>query len=180
MIITADIIYIVILLLTVLLLAVIVLISLFLRSEARYTKLRTAGQSESDITVIDTARKISAEILKKAENQALKIVESSKNINNNYDIIVDKTINQIISSWSVKSDRILETELKKLIQDIAKKDQKILEEYKNQKISELELKIDEFVKKVGKKIIARDITLSEHKEFISQALEEAYKNGQFN
>lgn len=184
--ISSDVIYIVIILLSTLLLSIIALITLFLRSQAQYTKLRTAGKSDGDDTVIDNAQKIAQEIIKKAEAQALKIVESSKVVNDKYDRIVDVAIKEIINSWGNKSSQVfdknltlLDSELKKLIQDIYIKETKSLTDYKGQKMQEIDAKIDEFVKTVGKKILGREISLTEHKKFIQEALDLAHKNGQF-
>lgn len=188
MIISTDIIYIVILLLSVLLLSIIILITLFLKAQGKYIKLRTAGKDDGDSDpVIDTAQKVSEEIIRKAQNQALKIVESSKINNEKYDAIVDSAIAKIINSWGGKSTQVfeknlnlLDSELKKLIQEIYNKENKSISEYKDAKIKEIDERVEAFVRETGKRILSREISLNDHKKFILEALQMAHQNGQFN
>lgn len=182
-----SLIYILILILVCLILLSIVLLALYLRSLDKYVKLRTAGKSENDDTVIDNAQKVAAEIIKKAESESRKIVETSKTASGKYDQIVDSAIKGIIASWDNKSSEVfdrnillLDSQLKNLIKDIYDKENKNLETYKNQRLSQIDKEVQDLVNKISKKIIFREIGLEDHKKFILASLEAAKKDGQFN
>lgn len=163
-----QIVYIFILLFTCLVLLCISLMYLYISVLNKYTKVK-------DDPIINNAKRI-----------ADKIVDSTKNYEDKYDAIMAKLISEISSKWENgaaevlnKHVKVLDDELKKTVVEIYKKESNGLEEYKKQKISEFDSMISEYVSKVGKEIIKREIDINDHKRLIADGLERAKKVGLF-
>lgn len=171
-----QLVYVFILLFSCLFLIVIVAISLYLNILQKYTKLRTAGQSEKDESVINNAQKIAEQIIKRAESNVEK-----------YDEVIKKINDQIVIKWSKNADLIFEKNIKTLNENLAnivnliyKKENDTLASYKELKLKDFDTLFSEFINKLSKEIIKREIDLSTHKKLIVEALEKAKKDGLFN
>lgn len=163
-----QIVYILILLFTCLVLICISLMYLYISVLNKYTKVK-------DDPLINNAKKI-----------ADKIVNSTQDFSNKYDEIMEKFIVQISSKWETdantvlnKNVKILDEDLKKTVQELYKKEVNDLSMYKQEKIKEFDALVSEYVTKVGKAIIKKEINLDDHKRLISDGLEGAKKVGLF-
>lgn len=163
-----QIVYILILLFTCLVLICISLMYLYISVLNKYTKVK-------DDPLINNAKKI-----------ADKIVNSTQDFSNKYDEIMEKFIVQISSKWEAdantvlnKNIKILDEDLKKTVQELYKKEVNDLSMYKQEKIKEFDALVSEYVTKVGKAIIKKEINLDDHKRLISDGLEGAKKVGLF-
>lgn len=163
-----QIVYIFILIFTCLVLLCISLMYLYISVLNKYTKVK-------DDPIINNAKRI-----------ADKIVDSTKNYEDKYDEIMAKLISDITSKWQsgasevlTKNIKILDEELKKKVMDVYKKDVEDLDLFKKEKMNEFEGLVSEYVIKMGKDIIKKEIDINDHKRLISEGLERAKKVGLF-
>jgi len=187
MIITNDLIYILALLFSVLLLAVIILIYLYLNSLSKYSKLKTAGLSEKDESVLTNAKKISDDLIKKAELESNKIIEVSKDLNHKFDQITEKFIEELAVKWSKEASEIFTKNTSKLegllvnkLNDIYKNESDSLINFKKTKINDFEKNLESYLKSISKDILKKEIDIDNHKKLIKSALDKAIKNGLFD
>jgi len=148
---------------------------LYIKTLDKYTKVRTAGLSEKDESVINKAKEI-----------ADKIVNSAKKLDEKHDSIMAKVVDQVKSNWLEsaneifnKNAKILDQELNKTVTELYKKETVNLDLYKSTKIKEFDNLLNEYIEKLGKKILKREINLEDHRKLIADGLERAKANGLF-
>ena len=97
-----------------------------------------------------------------------------------------KLITDITLKWQsgasevlTKNVKILDEELKKKVEDVYKKDIEDLDLFKKEKMNEFENLVFEYVSKMGKDVIKKDIDVNDHKRLINDGLERAKKIGLF-
>lgn len=163
-----QIVYIVILLFTCLVLLCISLTYLYISILNKYTKVK-------DDPIINNAKKI-----------ADKIVDSTQDFDNKYDQIMERFISEISAKWEKEANqilnkniKILDDDLKKSVSDKYEKQTSDLLLYKQEKIKEFDELVGEYVAKVGKEIIRREIDVNDHKRLVEEGLERAKKVGLF-
>ncbi len=170
-----QILYIIILIFSCLVLLCITLMYLYMNAISKYTKIRTAGLSEKDESVINNAKEI-----------AQKIIDSAKKLDEKHDSIMAKVVGDISLKWSQSAETIFNKNVKELdtllnnkIQEIYKKENDSLESYKKEKLNDFNKEMSETVNKLAKAIIKREIDINQHNELIKDGLERAKKSGLF-
>ena len=163
-----QIIYIVILLFTCIVLLCIALIYLYINILNKYAKIK-------DDPIIGNAEKI-----------AKKIIETTKDLDQRREQIMNKTIDQIISKWSevaetilTKNTKLLDEKLQKSVENIYKSEISNLDLYKKEKIKEFNNLLSEQIEKISRNIIKKEINLEDHKKLIVEGLERAKNSGLF-
>ncbi len=170
-----EIIYIFIIVFVCLVVLSIILIYLYIQTNSKYTLLRTAGNSDKDESIIGNAEKV-----------ANKIVSNAKKIDEKFDSIFLELEDKVIKKWEQNSTSLfnqklssLDNHLEKAIQEIYKKAEDDLSKYKKAKLKDFDMELDALVKDISKKIISREIDISQHRNLIENGLERAKKDGLF-
>lgn len=161
-----QLVYIFALLFTSIVLVCMILISLYLSSLSKLSKLKIKSLEGKEEVLLDTVYK--------------KLVER-------LDAAIAKIIDQITSKWSKEADLVFSKNIKSLegnlvnkLNELYKNENDSLALYKKTKLDDFNINLSDYLKKVSKEVLKKEIDLDTHKKLISEALDKAIKNGLFN
>jgi hypothetical protein len=125
-------------------------------------------------------------LINNAKRIADKIVDSTNSFEEKYNQIMEKFVSQISEKWENEANlilnkniKILDEDLKKTVLELYRKETVDLSLYKQEKIKEFDTLVTEYVSRVSKEIIKREIDINDHKRLINEGLERAKKVGLF-
>jgi F0F1-type ATP synthase membrane subunit b/b' len=123
------------------------------------------------------ARKKAKEILEESQNRAVKIIgkaeifskETEEKLSQEAKKELLKAVNKEIKEFS----RTLRKEEEKAVRQLRQKAEEEITAYKNQRLEEVESGINKMLKEVAEKVIGKSLSVKEHQDLITKALEEA-------
>lgn len=165
-------------------------------SEGFLLELEKMINQETKKTISEISQKIADEVIESYKKQIAVFSQEAENKIANWDEITNKEILKFSNACSQAEDSILR-EAKKRTDELSKGlDEKIdriyqaaktlinqkiaqteknIEDYKKEKLKEIDQKIYQIIEDVAKKTIGKAIDLSTHEELVIQALEKAKK-----